>query len=175
MRAMRCHCAKQPLVYLTRQIFTFSRHAGNRTQIVKEKPSSVRRMRKIKRRRAPGVGFEPTRSAWSQISVKRPDHQTTVRVGILIGNQNWSKLSRSGDVQPEIKLPWPCWYFSRAPAIARFSILLSVPCILRNCCRVISGCNMRILLRKICGLGSVLRRILWLQKPKEAIPDCYCG
>ena len=29
---------------------------------------------KIKRQRAPGVGFEPTRSAWSQISVKRPDH-----------------------------------------------------------------------------------------------------
>ena len=29
MRAMRCHCAKQPLVYLTRQIFTFSRHAGH--------------------------------------------------------------------------------------------------------------------------------------------------
>ena len=30
-----------------------------------------------------------------------------LRVGILIGNQNWSKLSRSGDVQLEIKLPWP--------------------------------------------------------------------
>ena len=37
MRAMRCHCAKQPLVYPTRQISTISRHAGNRTQIVKEK------------------------------------------------------------------------------------------------------------------------------------------
>jgi hypothetical protein len=32
---------------------------------------------------------------------------TRLRVGILIGNQNWSKQSRSGDVQPEIKLPWP--------------------------------------------------------------------
>ena len=32
---------------------------------------------------------------------------TRLRVGILIGNQNWSKLTRSGDVQPEIKLPWP--------------------------------------------------------------------
>ena len=32
---------------------------------------------------------------------------TRIRVGILIGNQNWSKQSRSGDVQPEIKLPWP--------------------------------------------------------------------
>ena len=32
-------------------------------------------MRKIKRRRVPGVGFEPTRSAQSQISGKRPDHR----------------------------------------------------------------------------------------------------
>jgi hypothetical protein len=31
----------------------------------------------------------------------------SLRVGILIVNPNWSKLSRSGDVQPEIKLPWP--------------------------------------------------------------------
>ena len=38
---------------------------------------------------------------------------TRLRVGILIGNQNWSKLSRSGDVQPEIKLPWP--HCDRAP------------------------------------------------------------
>ena len=36
------------------------------------KTSSVRRIRKIKRRRAPGVGFEPTRNAWSRISIKRP-------------------------------------------------------------------------------------------------------
>ena len=26
---------------------------------------------------------------------------TRLRVGILIGNNNWSKLNRSGDVQPE--------------------------------------------------------------------------
>ena len=32
---------------------------------------------------------------------------TRLTVGILTGNQNWSKLHRSGDVQPEIKLPWP--------------------------------------------------------------------
>ena len=25
------------------------------------------------------------------------------------------------------------------------------------------------------NMWSRLRRILWLQKPKEAIPDCYCG
>ena len=65
---MRCHCAKQPLVYPTRQISTFSRHAGNRTQIGKEKrrmfeeeeKTSVeeRQVWDSSPRAAPGAGFQ---------------------------------------------------------------------------------------------------------------------
>ena len=30
-----------------------------------------------------------------------------LRIGVPRGDQSWSKLSRSGDVQPETNLPWP--------------------------------------------------------------------
>ena len=46
-------------------------------------------------RATPGAGFQ------SNVLTTR------LRVGILKGNQNWSKLSPAGDVQLEIKLPWP--------------------------------------------------------------------
>ena len=76
---MRCHCAKQPLVTGVSDtpdfhIFKTRRESNPDCQ---RKTSSVRRIRKVKRRRAPGVGFEPTRNAWSRISVKRPNNYTT--------------------------------------------------------------------------------------------------
>ena len=66
MRAKRCHCAKQPLVYPTvtdtTDFRTWSRRRNDIASDCQRKTSSVRRMRKIKRRRVPDVGFEPTRS-----------------------------------------------------------------------------------------------------------------
>jgi hypothetical protein len=44
---------------------------------------SKKSMSKIKRRRAPGVGFEPTRSAWDRFQSNALT--TRLRVGILMG------------------------------------------------------------------------------------------
>ena len=69
------------------------------------KTSSIRRMRKIKHQRAQARDLSPRAAPGSRFQSNVLT--TRLRVGILKGNQNWSNLRRSGDVQTEIKLPWP--------------------------------------------------------------------
>ena len=71
------------------------------------KTSSVRRMRKSSVKERQVWDSSPSPRAAPGARFQSNVLTTRLRVGILIGNQNWSKLSRSGDVQPEIKLPWP--------------------------------------------------------------------
>ena len=92
---MRCHCAKQPLVYPTRQISTFSRHARNRTQIVKEKRRLFEEWEKSSVEECPVWNSSPRAAPGARFQSNVLT--TRLRIGILIGNIE-SKLVKTKSV-----------------------------------------------------------------------------